>query len=337
MELNDLFNILDVNKDGALSRSDLHDAAKQLGWHWPEAPLLAVFDLLSLLKPISRNTFISCMNQILQDPLGPYGRVLLNAPHFAPGRDSQNTIPSADNRRAPPKRQWPTPKDIEIDDGGVSLLERTAGADAAHEYQRLLDRLPSIEVSRAGAALLIIDPQRSFTKGAWMRSIGARADVDIKPIKRAFENCARHLEGNGRGVETMFTRCPFPPDSYGWDDSLAEIIGPGRLYFIKPGNSVLFPPTNGFREWAARCIDQGKNVLVMGGCTLNSCVRVSSIETQKQFKDRTLQVVVDLNMSGARLKNYQPSPAYDGRSAVESAVREMEASGVRVARRVQWT
>jgi len=79
MTFDKLFDLLDVNRDGELSRSELHIASKRLGWHWHEAPILAVLDLLSILKPIPRSTFISYMNQIIEDPLGPYGKVLLNA------------------------------------------------------------------------------------------------------------------------------------------------------------------------------------------------------------------------------------------------------------------
>jgi hypothetical protein len=43
------------------------------------------------------------------------------------------------------------------------------------------------------AAILIIDPQKSFTQGAWMRSIGAGADIDVSPIRMAFENCTEVL------------------------------------------------------------------------------------------------------------------------------------------------
>ena len=50
MTLNDLFDLLDLDKDGELSRSELHMAAKQLGWHWHEAPLLAVLDLFTIHK-----------------------------------------------------------------------------------------------------------------------------------------------------------------------------------------------------------------------------------------------------------------------------------------------
>ena len=43
-----LFDILDLNHDGHLSRDELHKAAKRLAWHWHEAPLFAVLDLYSL-------------------------------------------------------------------------------------------------------------------------------------------------------------------------------------------------------------------------------------------------------------------------------------------------
>jgi len=129
---------------------------------------------------------------------------------------------------------------------------------------------------------------------------------------------------------------PFPPDSYDWDDALAGMIEATQLYFIKPGNSILFPSTNGFREWVKRCINKGKRMLVMGGCTLNSCVRVSSIEAQHHFEGQRLQVVVDLSLSGARASNFLGSSLYGGLSAVESAVREMLSEGVRVVRYVEW-
>ncbi len=74
----------------------------------------------------------------------------------------------------------------------------------------------------------------------------------------------------------------------------------------------------------------------MVGCTLNSCVRVSSIKTSRKFRNRKLKVVVDLSMSGARTKNYISSPAFNGHSAVESAVVQMLDEGVQVVQQVKW-
>ena len=94
----------------------------------------------------------------------------------------------------------------------------------------------------------------------------------------------------------------------------------------------MWPPTNGFREWVAGLLADGKKVLIMGGCTLNSCVRVSSIDTMHFFQEQGLQVVVDLSISGARTSNYAPSSQYNGLSAVESAIQQMRQSGVLVIR-----
>jgi hypothetical protein len=339
MTLNKLFDLLDLNKDGELSRSELHIATKQLAWHWHEAPILAVLDLLTILKPIPRNTFISHMNQIAEDPLGPYGEVLLNAPHFSSPITPKDDLP-LNHKRGKANKTQKKQQVVTLHDGingnGISLLEHTAGMSAANGYQRLLNSLDCAHISIDNAALLIIDPQRSFTNGVWKKSIGSQAEVDVKPIRLAFNNCAHFLNENYRRIETMFSRCPFPPDSYDWDDGLAGIIDCTQLYFIKPGNSILFPPKNGFREWVNSCINNGKRMLVVGGCTLNSCVRVSSIETQKHFKDQKLQVVVDLSLSGARARNFRSSSIYGGLSAVESAVREMIAEGVQVVRRTEW-
>jgi hypothetical protein len=215
-------------------------------------------------------------------------------------------------------------------------LERYAGAEAAARYRLLVAGLETITVRPHAAALLIIDPQRSFTEGAWMRSIGAGAAADVTPIRMAFGSCAAFLGRHYGRMDIMFTRCPFPADSYDWDHRLAGILGRHQPYFIKPGNNVLFPPSNGFVEWVARCIDNGQNLLVMGGCTLNSCVRVSAIETRKAFAHRQLELVVDLGMAGARAGNYLPSPTFNGLSAVASAVGQMQAAGVRVVRQVEW-
>jgi hypothetical protein len=49
MTAEDLFHLLDCDGDGTLSRADLHQGARRLGWHWPEAPLYAVLDHLTIL------------------------------------------------------------------------------------------------------------------------------------------------------------------------------------------------------------------------------------------------------------------------------------------------
>lgn len=335
-----LFDLLDIDNDGNVSRSELHTAAKRLGWHWHEAPILALLDLLTIRKSIPRKQFSTIMQQIHEDPMGPYGKVLLNSPHFSkkspPGIDhflshEPTKVGAITNSKQRQSREDDSEKDL------VAALEKMAGNDIATGYQSLLNTFATYQISAGDAALLIIDPQRSFTRGAWMQSIGDGAAIDVEPIVIAFNNCSDILNYLYGRLEIMFTRCPFPPGSYDWDERLAKIIAGSHLYFIKPGNSVLFSPFNGFKEWVGWCIENGKNTLVMGGCTLNSCVRVSSIETLIYFKDRNLKVVVDLSICGARLRNFSPSAIYEGMSAVASAVRQMTTAGVQVVRRVEWS
>ena len=223
-------------------------------------------------------------------------------------------------------------------DDMIACLKNTCNLDISNTYQNFLQRMgiKTLRIPADKTATLIIDPQRSFTKGVWMQSIGSKAELEVKPIQLAFEKCAQFLNQNHKFIETMFTRCPFPPSSYDWDDAFTGIIDTQQLYFIKPGNSILFPNTNGFREWVERVIDDGRKILVIAGCTLNSCVRKSSIETQKYFKNRKLQIVVDLSLSGARTSRFIPSSLYGGLSAVESAIREMTGAGVRVTQCVEW-
>ena len=89
MTLSELFDRLDLDKNGELSRSELHESARRLGWHWNEAFVFAVLDLFTVQKPISRDHFIAYMTQIIEDPHGTFGKVLLNSPHFSLSRASK--------------------------------------------------------------------------------------------------------------------------------------------------------------------------------------------------------------------------------------------------------
>jgi len=279
------------------------------------------------------------LQQIADDLMGPYGNVLLNSSCFSsalpPGpdqlfRDEFAGVDALSNRH---RKEF---QDADLERGLVTTLERNLGADISNGYHRFLNSLGTFRIATREAVLLIIDPQRSFTEGVWMQSIGKGAAADVEPIVIAFNNCARLLNLIYGRMEIMFTRCPFPPGSYDWDDRLAGIIDSKQIYFIKPGNSVFYPPLNGYKDWLERCITKGKRTLIIGGCTLNSCVRVSSIDTVDRFKNRNLRVVVDLSICGARSHSFLPSSLYAGESAVESAIHQMTAAGVQVVRRVEW-
>jgi hypothetical protein len=343
MNTDRLFDLLDLDQDGELSRSELRDAAQRLRWHWPQAPIYAVLDFLTVRSPLSKRAFLSCMDQISRDAYGPYGQVLRQGPristlvcsnHPAEGRQSGPETRSGEGNPAAGGT------DFESDDAlsAVELLEAIEGDQVAADYRAVLEQLDPARptLSEDETALLIIDPQRSFSSGVWMLSIGQNADHEVMPIRLAFDNCAKLLRAIYPRVEVMFSRCPFPPASYDWDESLDGIVASTQLYFVKPGNSVMWPPTNGYRQWVEGLRKRGKRTLVMGGCTLNSCLRVSAIETHQCVQNEDLEVFVDLSLCGARTENYLKSPLFNGMSSVESAIREMTASGVTVAERVAW-
>ena len=152
---------------------------------------------------------------------------------------------------------------------------------------------------RRKIGLLLIDLQSAFVDGAWRAYL---PDEEVEPIKKSFENCAKLLRSGLNNVPLLMTRCPFPGGDFELDDSLNSVVDKNQRYVIKPSTSVM--DARGFREWVEEeLLKQGINTLVMGGCTTTSCVRVSSVRTQKAFSHKGLQVVVDLGLCGARKTN----------------------------------
>jgi nicotinamidase-related amidase len=331
MSHEELFDALDLEHDGFLSRDELGRAASLWGWHWRQAPFHALLDFMTIHAPLSRELFMAAMDQVDRDPDGIYGSVLERfPPRTSPRAPSRGPLAgTAGGASSVSGHPRGCPENLLMD-----LLPE----DAARTYGSAIRRLNVCEreISADDAGLLIIDPQRSFTSGEWMWSLGATGMAEVMPIAEAFHVCALMLSSLPRRPELMFTRCPFPPESYGWDDALQAVVEPDQHYFIKPGNSVLEPASNGFRQWVQRLLAEGRNTLVMGGCTLNSCVRVSAKETFAVFREQGLRLVVDLSLCGARASNYHASPLFGGMSAVEAALAEMDAAGVVLAQRLLW-
>lgn len=319
----ELFDNLDLERDGVLGRDELYRAACRFGWRWHEAPFYALVDFLTIHAPLSREEFVTAMDLVDADPDGIYGSVLERfTPHGVLERAGRGRSAVAGGGRKSGDDRSPVRPE--------NRLRGLLDAEAAAAYGAAITRLDAgcRELNLERAALLLIDPQRSFTCGDWMWRLGAAGVSQVMPIVEAMHVCAELLASLAGRLELMCTRCPFPPPSYGWDDSLQTLLPPDQHYFIKPGNSVLTPAGNGFHHWLRGLLEEGRDTLVMGGCTLNSCVRISALETLRAFREQGLRVVVDLSLCGARADNYQASDQFGGRSAVEAALEEMAAGGV---------
>jgi nicotinamidase-related amidase len=333
-EFFELFDALDRDRDGSLTREELFRAAVELGWHWQQAHLYALLDFLTLRSPLDRESFAACLEEATHDPQGVFGRVLLRGPLGRRPSDVSGRVRNEAVKSPGDRVLWGGTGS----DGTDRLLRDIVSSERAGDFAEALKRsaVPSYSVRSGETALLIIDPQRAFTAGEWMWRLGPVGDMEVMPIQLAFDNCARLLETVYGRVEAMFSRCPFSAESYGWDDKLDAILDEDQLYFIKPSNNLFMPESNGYNEWLEALIEGGIRTLVMGGCTLNSCLRVSAVATRNAFPRESLEVVVDLSLCGARTSNYLNAEQFGGFSPVEAAMREMTASGVSVAGQVVW-
>ena len=326
-----IFREMDLDGDGKLTRDDIYHAAVHFGWQWQQASIYALLDLMTLRGPIDEETFIAQMITAAGDREGAYGEALRTVTR-AIGITDPPPVPVIESPAGGPVWQG-----LGIDKV-IVRLEHIQDKSYAEDFRSALKRLnnPCLSVSTDKTALLIIDPQRSFTAGSWKRSLGSEGDQEVMPVEAVFANCVDLLKTIYRRTQVMFTRCPFPPDSFGWDERFEGVIDADQYYFIKPGNCVLLPETNGFRERLENMIDRGMKTLVMGGCTLNSCLRISSLEVLSAFRDTGLNIIVDLSLCGARASNYGNTKQFGGISAVEMAIKQMTDEGVKVAEGVKW-
>ncbi len=85
--IDSLFEMLDVNKDGAISRSDLQTAAKRMRWHWDEAPIFALLDLLTVPFQQCTHIFLETRHRAC-DKMAAQGPTLFDQDHRVASRSS---------------------------------------------------------------------------------------------------------------------------------------------------------------------------------------------------------------------------------------------------------
>lgn len=172
--------------------------------------------------------------------------------------------------------------------------------------------------------VLLIDCQQAFIDGSWARYFPAR---EIETLKAAFERVGNFLRGPHPQLVAA-TICPF------WRSYDRKIFDPLHDLlkdvptFEKPDNDVFEAP--GWDEWVRKTIaEKSIRRIVIGGCTLNSCVRVSAMQCAIRLADTGVQVCVDVSLCGARASNYT-GREYGGLSSVDSAIAQMRSVGVTV-------
>ena len=213
------------------------------------------------------------------------------------------------------------------------------------------------EVSRIG--LIVIDAQRNFLTGSWMAFIGPG---EVTKISHAFNNISSLLQKISPDVHVLTTKCfGYTEHDFSFyepvENALANLHSDRWTNIIKPHNNIL--DGQGAHEWLHDILSKGIKQVVIGGCTVTSCVRVSSSEIQKHYSKHGIQVYVDLSLCGARDSNYtkrceQCLQLYmynslappcgkceqtgdELKSPVDKAVEFMTQSGVTVMQQFDWS
>eukprot|EP00929_Paragymnodinium_shiwhaense_P092170 TRINITY_DN52047_c0_g1_i1.p1 TRINITY_DN52047_c0_g1~~TRINITY_DN52047_c0_g1_i1.p1 ORF type:complete len:231 (-),score=48.93 TRINITY_DN52047_c0_g1_i1:149-841(-) len=196
------------------------------------------------------------------------------------------------------------------------------------------------------AALLLIDMQKAFTVGQWASHFGG--EQQVTDIARACEEAGKLLESGRLPASTpiLSTKCYLAGSL---EEPFVDILEPwlkDQPCIHKRTMDVTL--NRRYEDWLRKIVEEhGVDVLVIGGCTTTSCVRVSSQRTMEILPrlrlPREVRVVVDLSLCGARSDNYDKTADQDpvllrayglercmGKSAVDLAILQMRSAGVEV-------
>lgn len=152
--------------------------------------------------------------------------------------------------------------------------------------------------------ILLIDLQQAFTVGSWRKYVAPPPD-GVTAITEAFNRCSLLLKNVPPSPLLIFSQCPFMQSSdYSLDPGINSLVRQEYKFVIKPGNDIL--DADGFESYLDSLLQANPSIdsVLIGGCTLTSCVRVSSCSVYRKYSDR-LRVIVSLEMCGARDENYK--------------------------------
>jgi hypothetical protein len=152
-------------------------------------------------------------------------------------------------------------------------------------------------------ALILIDPQNGFINdGYWSRMFPIGQST---PILEAFNRIVLFLRSipNPSSIPILISETGFSyRDRQIFEPIANELSQRGFLSITrisKPHTNLSICP--GVRQWLHEQLE-AKLDIVIGGCTITSCIRDSSIQMKKQFPQ--LNIFVDKNLCAARKDNY---------------------------------
>ena len=152
-------------------------------------------------------------------------------------------------------------------------------------------------------ALILIDPQNGFINdGDWSRMFRSGQST---PILEAFNKIVLFLRSisNPHSIPILISETGFSSRDRQIFEPIANELSQDKFLSItrayKPHTNLSICP--GVRQWLSEQLE-AKLDIVIGGCTITSCVRDSSIQMKKLFPK--LNFFVDRNLCGARKDNY---------------------------------
>jgi hypothetical protein len=152
-------------------------------------------------------------------------------------------------------------------------------------------------------ALILIDPQNGFINdGYWSRMFPIGQSI---PILEAFNRIALFLHSipNPHSIPILISETGFSSRDRQIFEPIANELSQRKFLSItriyKPHTNLSICP--GVRQWLSEQLE-AKLDIVIGGCTITSCIRDSSIQMKKLFPQ--LNLFVDQNLCAARKDNY---------------------------------
>lgn len=204
-------------------------------------------------------------------------------------------------------------------------------------------RRETLELDPQKTLIVFSDPMRGFThsKSSYVKRFGIR---EVAKIRAAITRSQQFVDQYPEGVPVVYVRSEYQKGQFtdgDLEDPLATLCVPGSNADCEWANGVTVPQdavvitkhTNDawqeetYRNYITTQVTRNAiRHLILCGCTTTTCVKQTSISTQRNIPD--LQVIVPLGLVGCRLSKYEKR--IDRPTLIEEAVEEMRRNQIRV-------